>query len=160
MRRVREITYGAIPTMYKGVQYRSRLEARTACFLDMHGLLYDYEPIDLNRYTPDFVVDLPHGPTLLECKPAITPQEFRNPCKRITKSGWVGPALVLGPRLSLVDDAVDLTMFGSTHAEIGRWTSMGLDAWPAIWGPYPFEDVFHRWRMAGNQVQWSPPDVS
>lgn len=47
--------YG-IPTEYKGVHFRSRLEATWARFFDACGWAWDYEPIDLRGYIPDFVL--------------------------------------------------------------------------------------------------------
>ncbi len=150
-----ENNYGTIPTIYRGIKYRSRLEAKVACFLDLNKIVYDYEPIDMaGHYIPDFVVDL-HEPVLLECKPAVTFAEFRQACRRITRSGWTGPALVIGPRL-LVDaeDRSDLTLVGSTHAELGGWTRIGRLKWPKVWGKYPFEDVRSNWTLASNTVAW------
>lgn len=55
----------AIPTIYKDIQFRSRLEARWAKFFDEFGMVWDYEPhtfrIDLGdgcyeQYTPDFLI--------------------------------------------------------------------------------------------------------
>lgn len=46
----------AIPTLYNGVQFRSRLEARWAAFFDLIGCAWEYEPVDFNGYTPDFIV--------------------------------------------------------------------------------------------------------
>lgn len=60
-----------IPTLYRGVQYRSRLEARWAYFFDLLGWPYQYEPFDLAGWIPDFL--LPgETPTLVEVKPAIS----------------------------------------------------------------------------------------
>ncbi len=155
--REREIRYGAIPTIFDGVQYRSRLESRVACFLKLHGFWFDYEPFELENYIPDFICELPFGTVLLECKPAVRPVEFRKPCRKITKSGWVGPALVIGSQLYLTDDGhADITLYGSTHAEEGGWTRVGRGRWPASWGAYPF-DSFSAWIEAGNQVQWKKP---
>lgn len=156
---MREIKYGAIPTVFDGVQYRSRLEARVACFLKLHGYWFDYEPFELEgNYIPDFICELPLGTVLVECKPAIRPQEFRRPCRKITKSGWVGPALVIGSQLSLAPDGRgDLTLFGSTDAEQGGWSRVGRERWPASWGAYPFYDCFDKWVTSGNFVQWKKP---
>lgn len=46
----------AHPTMYNGVQYRSRLEARWAAFFDLIGWKHEYEPIDLPGWSPDFLL--------------------------------------------------------------------------------------------------------
>lgn len=54
----------ATPTIYKGVRFRSRLEARWAVFWDELGVKWEYEPQtfkfpDGKQYTPDFwIVDL------------------------------------------------------------------------------------------------------
>ncbi len=54
-----------IPTLYNGILFRSRLEAKWACFFDYLGWEYDYEPFDLfgtiddgveHRWTPDFIL--------------------------------------------------------------------------------------------------------
>lgn len=48
----------AIPTTYRGVQFRSRLEARWAEFFDLIGVVWQYEPEGYEaggvRYLPDF----------------------------------------------------------------------------------------------------------
>ena len=53
----------AIPTVYKGYRFRSRLEARWAVFFDACGVKWEYEPegFDLGNgvyYLPDFLL---HG---------------------------------------------------------------------------------------------------
>jgi len=61
-----------IPTIYNGVQYRSKTEARWALFMGKLGLTYEYEPegFDLHsgrRYLPDFYIH--DFKTYLEVKP-------------------------------------------------------------------------------------------
>lgn len=43
-----------IPTTYSGVRMRSRLEARWGAFFDIVGWAWEYEPIDLPGWIPDF----------------------------------------------------------------------------------------------------------
>jgi hypothetical protein len=63
-------TYAAIPTVYAGVQFRSRLEARWAAFFDLLGWKWEYEPFDLEGYIPDFLLhQRPHTIWLAEVKP-------------------------------------------------------------------------------------------
>ena len=46
-----------IPTTYRHVRFRSILEARWACFFDLCGLPWSYEPFeDRVAYIPDFLV--------------------------------------------------------------------------------------------------------
>lgn len=64
----------AIPTVYRGRQYRSRLEAKWAAFFDLIGWRHEYEPFDLGSWSPDFLIHCAGGRRLLvEVKPL---QEF------------------------------------------------------------------------------------
>lgn len=63
----------SIPTLYKGVRFRSRLEARWALFFDEMGLTWQHEPAlfagfpDGSRYLPDFFI--PEWNLFVEVKP-------------------------------------------------------------------------------------------
>lgn len=69
-------TISAIPTRYAGVQFRSRLEARWAAMFDLLGWSWEYEPIDLPGWIPDFRL---HGPSgvLVEVTPVSALEEHR-----------------------------------------------------------------------------------
>ena len=45
-----------IPTVYAGVQFRSRLEAKWAAWFDLMSLDWQYEPFDLEGWAPDFLI--------------------------------------------------------------------------------------------------------
>lgn len=62
-----QYTIAAIPTVYRGRKYRSRLEARWAAFFDRLGIEHEYEPFDLGKWSPDFL--LPEWNVLVEVKP-------------------------------------------------------------------------------------------
>jgi hypothetical protein len=65
-----DYTIAAIPTVYRGRQYRSRLEARWAAFFDLLEWEHEYEPYDLGKWSPDFLLTLPTGRSwLVEVKP-------------------------------------------------------------------------------------------
>jgi hypothetical protein len=72
-----EIDYSAItaiPTMYLGTKFRSRLEARWAAFFDLVGWRWEYEPVDLCGWVPDFVLIGANGtPCYVEIKPIFEP---------------------------------------------------------------------------------------
>lgn len=53
--------YAAIPTTYKGVRMRSRLEAKWAAMFDQMKWSWEYEPIDLDGWIPDFLVKIQEG---------------------------------------------------------------------------------------------------
>jgi hypothetical protein len=86
----------AIETTYAGARFRSRLEARWAAFFDLLGWRWEYEPLDLDGYIPDFVLLL-HEPVLVEVKPAWKCEELeRLAAEKIEASGWEGEALIVG----------------------------------------------------------------
>jgi hypothetical protein len=65
----------AITTTYNGIEYRSRLEARWAAFMQNIGWDITYEPFDGDGYIPDFLVQ-GERPLLVEVKPAVTQKEY------------------------------------------------------------------------------------
>jgi len=104
-----------IPTRYKGIMYKSRLEARWAVFFYTLGVYAKYEPFTIEeegiQYTPDFVpmfgsvrtlhslkdlvpFDLPpttntltQVPLLIEIKPKTPNASYIEYLKKFTKSG-------------------------------------------------------------------------
>lgn len=112
-----------IATNYKGVEYRSRLEARWACFFDLIGWKYEYEPFDLNYYMPDFLL---HGddPVLVEVKPYTTRDEFAPLEANLPESPY--PYLIVGaapflPGLSRYADVLGRTLHSVREEERGWW---------------------------------------
>ena len=60
----------AIETEYKGYRFRSRLEAKWAAFFDTLGWEWEYEPIELNGWFPDFSIEGDAGNVIyVEVKP-------------------------------------------------------------------------------------------
>jgi hypothetical protein len=82
----------AIPTTYAGVNFRSRIEARWACFFDKIGWPWTYEPYDLEGYIPDFTLDF-YKPLLVEVK--HDGADVAEAKAKIEASGWAGEALVV-----------------------------------------------------------------
>jgi hypothetical protein len=66
------------PTIYRGVRYRSRLEAKWAAFFDLLGWHHQYEPFDLKGWIPDFLI-LGHNDVLVEVKPIARIEQFEQP---------------------------------------------------------------------------------
>lgn len=64
----------AIETLYSGIRFRSRLEARWAAFFDQMGWQWLYEPIELGGWLPDF--EIGDIGTLVEVKPFASYAEF------------------------------------------------------------------------------------
>jgi hypothetical protein len=98
----------AIPTRYRGINFRSRLEAKWAVFFDELNWEWEYEPIDLSGYIPDFIISFPYAPLLVEVKPSMTPQELRQAAPKITTSGWTGESLIVGGKIFPQHDAIGI----------------------------------------------------
>lgn len=107
----------AKPTVYKGIRFRSKLEARWAVFFDALGVTWEYEPAIESvkgEYVPDFLMG---SKTLIEVKPLI--KDKSEPwC--LAEDDWAD-------RLELYERAVvggngNLEMF-IVFGEPGRWES-------------------------------------
>lgn len=77
-----------IPTTYKGIRFRSRLEATWAAFFDAVGWegKWQYEPLDFNGYIPDFVLRF-KTPLFVEIKPALTKTDLEPAVTKAIASG-------------------------------------------------------------------------
>jgi hypothetical protein len=84
-----------IPTTYQGIRFRSRTEARLAAFFDELTWPWEYEPLDLNMYIPDFLLHF-DAPVLVEakCLPGRSP-DVSEAKDKIQASGWIGDALIV-----------------------------------------------------------------
>jgi len=97
-----------IPTLYKDIQFRSRLEARYAVYFDLLGWEWAYEPIDLPGWIPDFVLfSSSQENVFVEVKPISNFVEFEDRGKvvgALEQSKYSGaPILVLGCRTWKID---------------------------------------------------------
>jgi hypothetical protein len=93
--------YKGIPTVGpRGIQFRSRIEAQWAYLFEDFGWNWEYEPIDLNGYIPDFIITFPNNKQLLiEVKGTtnIWDEQIYTPhAEKIIKSGWRTNYLIVG----------------------------------------------------------------
>jgi hypothetical protein len=97
----REPAPHGIPTVYKGRQFRSRLEARWAAFFDLLHWPYEYEPFDLAGWIPDFLL-LGKTRVLVEVKPAVDfPEDIADEISIAAgTAGWDGELLIVGASIS------------------------------------------------------------
>ena len=174
----------AIPTSYGGVNFRSRLEARWAAFFDLLGWSWEYEPIDLAGYIPDFILNF-KKPLLVEVKPILWSlsapprRDVEEVREKIDASGWTGASAILGATLRSTERhhvigiglaRVDSSAIG-WNGTPGAWTSFGawighqdFFHWEFFYGygghpteiPDSFVDLVGAWREAANRVQWKP----
>lgn len=158
-----------IPTTFCGVRFRSRHESRWAALFNAVGWPWEYEPIDLKRYIPDFLLRFSTGPLLVEVKP--TDEDIGIAKSKIEDSGWDGEALIvvsgaasdIGVFLERDEHAFiwsDAQLFyciscdsASVHSSSGNWRCRvcGVGGDNSHVGIYPTAEA---WVEAGNRVQW------
>lgn len=168
-------TYAAIPTMYEGVQFRSRLEARYAALFNLMDLRWSYEPIELAGYIPDFLVENPYTggrrevSMLVEIKPAARFPDLTEACAKIERSGWSGPAIAFGREplvcLSAWEAEEDVFSHPTGDPDLGSegfyivakhrqwWWGGGINLFGFVGQP----ELASAWAEAGNLTQYKSP---
>ena len=163
----------AIPTRYAGVNFRSRLEARWAAMFDLLNWRWDYEPLDLAGYIPDFVLQFSE-PLLVEVKPAMTLGECTTAALRLVGAADP-PMAVFGASIHI--DTVDVECMGLIKVLGFPWAGMQIRKCAGHWTPTSAEGSWrcmlcesqpgrtnapHNWELlmdwheAGNHAQWKP----
>ena len=110
----RETMTTGIPTMYSGVQFRSRLEARWAAFFDGCGWAWEYEPFDLDGWIPDFILLGSKKQVLVECKPDGFAEDLQAHAPKIVAAKPKHEVMIVG-----------FTIFPSA-LELIDWPCLGL----------------------------------
>ena len=175
-----------IPTEYKWLRFRSRLEATWARFFDLVGWKWKYEPFDYDGYIPDFALLFPAGNILAEVKPCLTLEEMRQHTEKIDASPWKHEALILGVGLLGESDSygyprhLGLHRHYDIHPTEGYWepavilkcqdhvTFRSSDGgWWCRYGGKDHQEFVgyegernswfdEKWALAQNLVQWAP----
>jgi len=155
--------YAAIPTLYKGVRLRSRLEARWACVFDQVYWDWEYEPFDAKGYIPDFIIRRRIGNYIVEIKP-IDCLVSDDGQKRLTEcvakareSGIELPVVVLGSRIHKASSLVEITEHNSElnyAAVIGAISEKQTQDELRFFIWEDFEQTYNMWVHAGNVTQW------
>jgi hypothetical protein len=165
--------------MYGGVMFRSRNEARWAYTFDALGIGWQYEPIDLNGYIPDFVMS---SGLLVEIKPELDETGLADTKRKIEDSGWTHEAAILVPFVEQTAHQPLIGVFAerdigpdgpqlvwgdcrifrclgchsvSMLCDSGSWRcrECGADGGNAHVGEVG-NDFRNAWLEAGNRVQW------
>jgi hypothetical protein len=111
-----------------GLLFRSRLEARWAAFFDLLGWPWEYEPFDLNGYTPDFLLKF-KVPPLVEVTPEVQLQNLQFYQHQIETSGWNKEYLIVGAALfagSAMVGVPCLGLLGEKTSSDSWWADQGL----------------------------------
>lgn len=90
-------TFG-ISTLYDGILYRSRIEAKWSYIFKILKWNYQYESIDMNYYIPDFIVSSKCGNIknlMIEVKNEIGDDNFKNHYIKAINGGCKGTLLIL-----------------------------------------------------------------
>ena len=132
------------PTIYSGVQFRSRAEARWAAFFDLLGWPWSYELLELPGYIPDFVVRVGKRSAIVEVKGGVASLEGLEVAKPKVEAAqpphdlllvgaepfWSLPAEDGGVRIGWLWESTAgfsaSDLLGSGDAAQGRW-SAGLE---------------------------------
>ena len=90
-----------IPTIGpRGIRFRSRIEAQWAYLFDEVGFVWEYEPIDLAGYIPDFILTFEGSrqkEILVEIKSSMDIWgDYEAAESKILRSGWKGMFMILG----------------------------------------------------------------
>ena len=112
----------SIPTTYAGVNFRSRLEATWAAFFDACGWPWQYEPVDLDGWIPDFTIGW--QPTLVEVKPFYDARDFDDVLTKVTQAGYRGQVVLLG-----VSPWTDHQTFAITIGWLATWIGDTTTNW-------------------------------
>jgi hypothetical protein len=108
----------SIPTTgINGIRFRSRIEAIWAEMFTKLGWEWEYEPIDLNGYIPDFIIKFPYKHLLVEVKGDTDIKNIEQYADKIVKSGWDGEFLLVCSSLECDDDDnLYIGLLGATKA--------------------------------------------
>lgn len=136
-----EYTIKPIRTKYAGVTFRSRLEANWAAFFDLMGWKWEYEPIDLDGWSPDFLLRGDYAEEILvEVKPITSIGQLKNPEKYIRGNPvdkvWSRSECIVlglnGPILSKFDTAGTPYFFGGSGIHIGWIYDFLMNDWDDV----------------------------
>ena len=153
-------TIAAIPTTYKGILFRSRLEATWAAFFDLCGWEWKYEPCDFNKWLPDFRITTSVCNVYAEVKPIDLDQVWRDiqtgkplPMsygKATNNSGEV-PVILLG-NAPMSRDGIGLVVMERGRAHIIAGSTL-----EEIDRSLHTKNAATKWREADNIVMGIPP---
>jgi hypothetical protein len=79
----------------RDICFRSRLETKYAHLFDHLGWQWDYEPLDLKSYLPDFMLSFNSGRLLVEVKGNLA-VDFREAAEKLFQSGYAASCCFFG----------------------------------------------------------------
>jgi len=146
----------AIPTVYAGVRFRSRLEARWAAFFSLSGWEWEYEPLLYPGWIPDFGIKTSRSTIYCEVKPIIVSVQDSHLRRVFAKAVRTFPTALLGE----FPEAVSYLDDGSPVFDLhGEEAGLGLICQGGTMRPWlcdlDFESTMHRWKRACQKINTS-----
>jgi len=145
------------PTEFSGVMFRSRLEARWAAFFELVGWSWQYEPIDLNGWSPDFRVEFEcwHSECsgshalLVEVKPYFSIEQFVGHHCLLYPYGLSDAAAIPADASAAFGNDPSVVWWEMSHGA-GGGVENDLTRWVQN------VDINLAWNQAGNLTQYHP----
>ena len=148
--------HASIPTTYRGIRFRSRLEARWAAYFDSGNNApwteWKYEPVDFPGWIPDFSLQCepPMRTHLVEIKPIYDVYPF------LESSAWTKITRALQADTALAKNFGTILLLGVSPEHM--WLLPILEDHPGFQiFPPDYKDWRASWAEAGNIVQWKAP---
>lgn len=130
-----EIIFNSEPTIYKGILFRSKMEARVAVLLDEFQAEWEFEPIQEAGYTPDFLV-----------KNVVISRWIPDDEEELKKTGATyGQSLVRSKEDLFIE--VKYSLFPGNAVKIEKFSE---DNNIIIAGSLPLKQYTNRWGDFGN----------
>lgn len=159
-----DYTIKAMETVFKDVLFRSRLEAKWAAMFDICGWRWQYEPVDLPGWSPDFYLDITRRrrgggnrdiKLLVEVKPYTNYRQFDgHPCElsALGRSDFECEACV---GLGISPECCLILLESDGEGSHGQCDFNYL---VSVENNFSMSDVMSLWRRACNSVQWKYSD--
>jgi hypothetical protein len=156
-------TVKPIETSYKGVLFRSRLEAKWAAFFDLLEWSWKYEPVDLRGWSPDFFIFVrrkSRSPLrghfremklLAEVKPYTSVDQFYG--HQCEEHLYGHPDFDCEACVGLGIDPTCCLLHLESDSE-GSHGPCDFDYLVNPWPDFGMQDVMDIWAQASNAVRW------
>jgi hypothetical protein len=129
----------SVETVYSGVTFRSRLEAKWAAMFDLLNWRWEYEPLEFDGWFPDFVI-IGKKQVFVEVKPLFDfPHDV---AEKINGSSCPYETLIVGASCPIA-----FSTFTEDHPSIGWLSEVCGDEW-RYWDSAPFG----RWRDGKGKI--------
>tara|TARA_Y100001938_G_C7946394_1_gene356990 strand:+ start:144 stop:731 length:588 start_codon:yes stop_codon:yes gene_type:complete len=156
-----------IPTKYKGINFRSRLEARWYIFMKSLGWNIEYEPHieELNNWLPDFLIIGKNTKVLVEVKPFSNHKDFysdyaESTVEKIRKSNCFkrkDPSSPLINAVLIVGSSLNIGEASCGDSFMGGRIVRELDELECIEDDFVYTDHSGKIGVCDNEISYHDP---